>query len=45
MTRKNSDAVKPYSKKFYYNGDITKTVGFAVKDGRICEIYKYNKYL
>ncbi|MBQ9802174.1 MAG: hypothetical protein IJW51_03795 [Clostridia bacterium] len=38
-------AAKKYSKRYYYNGDITKTVGFAKKDGKITEIYRYIHYL
>ncbi len=38
-------AAKQYSKKFYYNGDVTKTVGFAKLRGRVDEVYRYLDYL
>ncbi len=37
-------AAKKYSKKYYYNGDITKTVGFAKIDGKVKEVYRYLSY-
>ena len=36
---------KKYSKKFYYNGDVTKTVGFARVRGKVKEVYRYLDYL
>jgi len=41
-TRANAKPVLETSSIFYYNGDITKTVGFGVKDGEVKEIFNYS---
>ncbi len=43
-TRANAKPVLETSSRFYYNGDITKTVGFGVRDGEIKEIFRYNDF-
>ena len=44
-TRANAKPVLETSSVFYYNGDITKTVGFGVKDGEVKEIFRYNEFI
>ena len=39
----NTAAVTKRSKYLYYSGDVTKTVGFALRRKRICEIYRYDR--
>ncbi len=40
-TRANAKPVLETSKCIYYNGDITKTVGFGTRDGKVDEIFNY----
>ena len=40
-TRSNAKPVLETSKEFYYNGDITKTVGFAMVDGKVAKTFSY----
>ncbi len=39
----NTDKVKRYARHLYYSGDVTKTVGFALRGKRICEVYRYDR--
>ena len=41
-TRANAKPVLETSKEFYYNGDITKTVGFGMKDGKVENTFSYS---
>ena len=41
-TRANAAPVLDTSKEFYYNGDITKTVGFGIKDGKVVKVFSYS---
>lgn len=45
MAITNSNEVKKYSTHLYYSGDITRTVGFARREGEIKLVYKYRDYL
>ena len=45
MTRTNSDEVKKYSREYRFSGDITRTSGFAKREGEMKEIYRYRAYL
>ena len=45
MAIENSNEVKKYSTQLYYAGDITRTVGFAKREGEIKLVYKYRAYL
>lgn len=39
----NTSKVKRYAKHLYYSGDVTKTVGFAVRRKRVAVIYRYDR--
>ena len=39
----NTEKVKRYARHLYYSGDVTKTVGFALRGKRITEIYRYDR--
>ena len=41
----NTAAVKRYSEYFYYSGDVTKTVGFGMREGKIAQIFRYDRYI
>lgn len=40
-TRANAKPVLETSNEFYYNGDITKTVGFGLQDGKVVKVLEY----
>ena len=39
----NTSKVTRYARHLYYSGDVTKTVGFALRGKRIAEIYRYDR--